>query len=277
MHLTNSAFEARDLQVKMSNNTVLITGGGSGIGLELARMLARQGNWVLICGRNPEKLERAQREIEGLEIRACDLALARDRETLSAWVLDRFADLNILVNNAGIAQQLDLTGDQFSLEAIARELATDLQAPVDLTLRLLPHLRRQKQAAIINVTTGLVYSPDASTPIYSSAKAGLHAWTGALRFQLRRSGIKVFEVLPPIVATEMIKGLGIEIKDAVPPAQVAEAIVKGVAEDVSEIRVGATKSLYVMTRIAPHLMYQSVNQRITKMREQSKRRIPKAA
>ena len=255
----------------ISDNTVLITGGGSGIGLELARLFRGGGNRVIICGRNPEKLERAQREIEGLVVRTCDLALAQDREALTTWLVGHFPELNMLVNNAGIADQLDVTDDQFRFESIAEELSTDLHAPIDLTLRLLPHLRRQKQAAIINVTTGLVYTPDASTPIYSSAKAGLHAWTNALRFQLRASEIKVFEVLPPIVDTEMIKGLEIETKDAVPPASVAAAIVKGVTQDVEEIRVGATKSLYVMTRIAPHLIYNSVNQRITNMRERSKK------
>jgi uncharacterized oxidoreductase len=262
---------AGDLLMKVLGNTVLITGGGSGIGLALAKAFGERGNSVAICGRDESKLAEAQRKIPGLQVKRCDLTVEADREELIRWMRERLPDLNVLVNNAAIARKVDLRSDAFDFGDIDAQLATDLLAPIHLSLALLPNLRKQSESALVNVTTGLVYSPDASTPLYSAAKTGLHTWTQALRHQLRDTNVSVFEVQPPIVDTAMIRGLGItaEKVGAIPPHEVAGAVLKGMTNDEAEIRIGPTKALYVMSRIAPGTIYQSINRRIEAM---SKRR-----
>ena len=140
--------------MQTSGNTILITGGGSGIGFELARAFARRNNRVIICGRDEERLAAAQTETPGMEIRRCDLGVATDRAELVTWALERFRQLNILVNNAAAVSSVDLTQDALDFEQAQQELVTDLFAPIDLALRFLPHFRRQAAAAVINVTTG---------------------------------------------------------------------------------------------------------------------------
>jgi uncharacterized oxidoreductase len=254
--------------MQTTGNTVLITGGASGIGLELAKAFIRRNNSVVVCGRDREKLAHAQREAPSLAVKHCDLSVATARADLVAWILDRFPSLNMLVNNAGIVRPIELTENRFDFEKIEQELTTNLLAPIDLTLRFLTHLRGQPTAAVVNVTTGQVYSPNAGTPVYSSAKVGLHTWTDALRYQLRDMPIKVFEVLPPIVDTEMIRRLGVHSKDAVPASQVADAVLKAISRDTVEIRVGQTKLLYAASRIAPHAVYSALNRQIEKMKRQ---------
>ena len=263
--------------MKMFGNTILITGGGSGIGLALAHALTQRDNKVIVCGRDESKLATARRAVTGLETKRCDLTRLNEREELVQWALERFPDLNILINNAGVVRPIDLSADTFDYNLIAEELLTDLHAPIEIALRFLPHLRRQAHAALVNVTTGQVYSPNAGTPVYSAAKVGLHAWTEAVRYQLRDTSLKVFEVLPPIVDTEMIRSLGVPTTEAVAPEEVAETIVKSMTDDDEEIRIGPTKALYVISRIAPHRVYQSLNRRIESMRNQAHKNERKAA
>ncbi|HEY1262719.1 MAG TPA: SDR family NAD(P)-dependent oxidoreductase [Terriglobales bacterium] len=247
-------------------NTILITGGGSGIGLALACALVERNNRVMICGRDEAKLAAARSKMPTLETKRCDLTRRSEREELAGWTLARAPSLNVLINNAGVVRNLDLTENGFNYDDLEGELVTDLHAPIELGLRFLAHLKRQPHAALINVTTGQVYSPNAGTPVYSAAKVGLHAWTQAVRYQLRNTSVRVFEVLPPIVDTDMIRKLGVPKSQAVPPEEVAESVLKGVAEDEEEIRIGPTKTLYVMSRIAPQRVYRSLNQKIENMR-----------
>jgi uncharacterized oxidoreductase len=257
--------------MQTSGNTILITGGGSGIGLELAKAFAQRNNRVIVCGRDEKRLATAQTKTPGMEIRRCDLGSAADRSELVTWALERFPELNILVNNAAVVSAVDLTQDAIDFEQEQQELVVDLFAPIDLTLRFLPHFRGQRAAAVINVTTGQVYSPNASTPLYSAAKTGLHAWTDALRYQLRDTPVKIFEILPPIVDTEMIRRLGVPVKKAMSPAQVADTAVKQISADIEEIRVGQTKVLYAASRVAPHTVYTALNRQIEKMRASHQR------
>jgi uncharacterized oxidoreductase len=251
--------------MQTSGNTILITGGGSGIGLELARAFARRNNRVIICGRDQNRLNAAQTETPGVEVRRCDLAAPADRAELVSWALEQFPHLNILVNNAAAVRAIDLKRNAFDFEQAQQELVIDLFAPIDLALRFLPHLRRQVSAAIVNVTTGQVYSPNATTPVYSAAKTGLHTWTDAMRYQLRDTPVKIFEVLPPIVDTDMIHRLGVPARDAISAAELAEAAVQQISANVEEIRIGRTKALYAASRIAPHTVYMALNRQIEKM------------
>jgi uncharacterized oxidoreductase len=255
--------------MQISRNTVLITGGGSGIGLALAKAFARAENRLIICGRNEQKLSAAKREIPELETARCDLAAPGSREQLVGWALERFPGLNVLVNNAGVTGTLDLTRDNFDGEAVEQELLTDLHAPIDMALRLIPHLRRQPEAAIINVTSGLAYTPAAFIPVYSAAKAAVHAWTRSLRYQLRNTAVKVFEVLPPFVRTNMLQDLGIEPPDAIGPEQVAKQVIEQLARGTAEIRIGRTKALYIASRIAPEYMFRTINRGVEKMQNET--------
>jgi uncharacterized oxidoreductase len=255
--------------MELFGNTLLITGGASGIGLALAHAFAQRNNKVIVCGRDATKLAAAQRAVPGLEAKRCDLTVAAERDELVTWTLQRFPELNMLINNAGVVHSLDLRSDTFDFDLIRQEFAINLQVPIEITLHLLPYLKRRERAALVNVTTGQVYSPNAATPVYSAAKAGLHAWTQASRYQLRDTPVRVFEVLPPLVDTEMIKELG--ATDAISPGEVADATLKAMAEDEEEIRIGPTKALYVVSRIAPQRVYRSLNRKIETMQRRNRK------
>ena len=263
--------------MEVFGNTLLITGGASGIGLALAQAFAQRSNKVIVCGRDATKLAAAQRAVPELEAKRCDLTVPAEREDLITWTLERFPELNMLINNAGVAHSIDLRSDTFDFDLIRQEFATNLQVPIEIALRFLPHLKRRAHAALVNVTTGQVYSPNAATPIYSAAKAGLHAWTQAVRYQLRDTPVRVFEVLPPLVDTGMIKGLGVPVGGAISPGEVADATLKAMAQDDEEIRIGPTKTLYVVSRIAPQRVYRSLNRRIETLQRQNRKVDKKAA
>ncbi len=158
--------------MKTSGNTVLTTGGGTGIGLALARGLVAGGNQVLICGRRREKLQVAKAAIPGLQIKVCDVARRRSRQALVAWATARFKSLNILVNNAGIQRSFDFKRGPRGLPGADGEIAVNLEGPLHLSSLLIPHLRRKKRAAIINISSGLAFTPLAAVPVYCATMGG---------------------------------------------------------------------------------------------------------
>jgi uncharacterized oxidoreductase len=188
--------------MERSGNTILVTGGASGIGLALARRWADRGNEVIICGRREDKLAEAKAAIPVVHTRVCDVALPSERENLANWIKVEFPNLNVLVNNAGIQRQVDLTGgeDWTSTES---EIAINLEAPIHLATLLYPHLASKPSAAIVNVTSGLSFVPLASVPVYCATKAALHSFTMSLRWQLRDTNVEVVEVIPPAVDTDL--------------------------------------------------------------------------
>jgi uncharacterized oxidoreductase len=167
--------------MKPSGNTVLVTGGGSGIGLALAELLLERGNKVIICGRRRDRLQAAKKRLPGLNIRVCDISLPRSRRALTAWLTSEFKDLNILVNNAGIQRPVDFLRGHRHLPDADREVATNLTAPLHLSALLIPHLRRRKEAAIINISSGLAFTPLAAVPVYCATKAAIHSLSLCLR------------------------------------------------------------------------------------------------
>jgi len=186
----------------LSSNTVLVTGGASGIGLALASRFLLAGSEVIVCGRREARLEQARARHPGLRVRTCDLERESDRITLAAWVRREFPRLNILVNNAGIQHRLTLDGRE-SWERIHQEIAINLEAPIHLSMLLVPHLARQKDPAILPVTSGLAFVPLASVPIYCATKAAMHSFTLSLRHQLAATPIRVIEIAPPAVDTDL--------------------------------------------------------------------------
>ena len=194
--------------MNMTNNTILITGGASGIGLALAERFLGRGNEVIICGRRADKLEEAKAKFPKLHIRVCDVSVESDRRSLVEWVISSFPNLNILVNNAGIQQRINLLDATDDWNYYRQEISANQEAPIHLSMLLIPHLIQKKDATIINVTSGLAFVPPAWVPIYGATKAAMHSFTVSLRLQLLKNNINVVEVLPPAVNTDL-GGIGL--------------------------------------------------------------------
>jgi uncharacterized oxidoreductase len=186
----------------LSSNTVLVTGGASGIGLAIANRFQEAGSKVVICGRRESKLEEARTKHPDMRTRVCDLQRESEREALAEWVTRELPELNILVNNAGIQQRLALDRRE-GWERLHQEIAINLEAPIHLSTLLVPHLVRQRDPAILQVTSGLAFAPLASVPIYCATKAAMHSFTLSLRHQLAATPIRVIEIAPPAVDTDL--------------------------------------------------------------------------
>lgn len=241
--------------MKITGNTVLITGGGSGIGLALARRLILNDNTVIVCGRDRAKLDAARSDLPTLITLQCDVADADSRRALVAELAERFPGLNVLVNNAGLLHVSDLTGPTL-VQELEAEVATNLVGPVALANLLLPALQRQPAAAIVNITTGYVFLPSAQVASYSATKAALHVMTRALRFQLRSTSIRVVEVMPPAVDTAMASHYA---GRKASPASIADRILKGLVRNEDEIVIGISRLGRLLSRAAPRTGFHLMN------------------
>ena len=188
--------------MKLHENTILITGGASGIGFALAERFVASGNEVVICGRGEDKLEASKRRLPTIHTRVCDVSKESDRTALRDWAATEFPALNVLVNNAGIQRSVDITADE-DWAATSTEIAINLEAPIHLSRLFYSHLASKPSAAILNVTSGLSFVPLANVPVYCATKAALHSFTLSLRRQLKGSTIEVIEVIPPAVDTDL--------------------------------------------------------------------------
>ncbi len=184
-----------------SGNTILITGGGSGIGLGLAEAFAQEGNRVLVAGRSKEKLAAAAQK--GFATLTVDMLDASSIEKLAKQAVAEFPDLSVVIHNAGIMKPENLVAGG-NLKTASDTIATNLLGPIRLTEALLPHLLTKPSAAIVTVTSGLAFLPLAATPTYSATKAGLHSYTESLRYQLKNTKVSVLELAPPYVQTELM-------------------------------------------------------------------------
>jgi uncharacterized oxidoreductase len=192
--------------MQLEGNTVLITGGATGIGLALARAWQAAGSTVIIAGRRQAALDAAVADNPGLVAYRLDVDDAAAIPAFAAKVTTAHPALNILVNNAGIMRAEDLTAAPGFLDTAEATVATNLLGPIRMTATLMPHLMRQPRAGIINVTSGLAFVPLSMTPTYSATKAALHSWTQSLRHQLRGTAVEVLELAPPQVQTDLMPG-----------------------------------------------------------------------
>jgi uncharacterized oxidoreductase len=191
--------------MRLTGNTIVVTGGGSGIGRGLAEALHRAGNRVVVAGRRRDRLRDVADANPGIEYIQVDLSDPMRLESFVEHIIERYRDLNVVVNNAGIMPLEDLSVPD---PGIAQSIvSTNLLAPIMLTSLLLPTLKQNPLAAIINVTSTHAFVPKAVLPTYSATKAGLHSYTESLRFQLHDKGIQVIEIAPPRVNTYMSGGL----------------------------------------------------------------------
>ena len=235
--------------MKANGHTVLITGGGSGIGLALAERFHAEGNRVILVGRDRDRLERARAGREEMLAFAGDVA---DPE-LAPGLVRAFPDVNILVNNAGMQCNDDVarTAEAELQEKVTRELEVNFTAPLRLTRAFLPGLiqrARTGEAAVINVTSGLALVPKPSAPVYCPTKAALRSFSKILRWQLEATGVRVIEVLPPLVDTDMTAGRG---TGKITPDALADEFWRGFRRGRLELFIGKSKLLRMVDRLAP--------------------------
>jgi uncharacterized oxidoreductase len=247
--------------MKLSGNTVLITGGATGIGLALAESFLELENEVIICGRRKERLIEVQKMHPELHIMECDVSNEEGRNSLFENITENFNDINVLVNNAGIQRAIDLTEGIKGLEG-ENEIKINFEAPVYLSALFIPILRLKEESAIINISSGLAITPLAAVPVYCATKAGVHTFTKCLRLQLTNTSIKVFEVLPPMVVSE----LNMEYRERIGTTNVgitadkcAAAIIEGLKRDNFEIENPALENLKTATREDFDRLFENMN------------------
>jgi uncharacterized oxidoreductase len=243
--------------MKLKDKTILITGGSSGIGLELARQLLERGNTVLITGRDEQKLNAAKRMLPSVHTFRSDVSSPVAIEALSISILGQFPALDTLINNAGIMRNLDLNQPR-QLQDVTREIEIDLSGPIQMTQQFLPHLKKQKSALIVNVSSGLAFVPFPLSPVYSAAKAGLHAYTRCLRVQLKGTSVRVVELAPPGVETPLFRAeFSKEMKGqkGMPVEALVQKAIAGIETGHTEIRPGLSNVLNILSRLAPQLPF----------------------
>lgn len=237
--------------MKTQNNTILITGGSAGIGYEMAKLFSKNGNKVIITGRNQERLAKAASELENVSPIVSDVTKAEDTDQLVALIRSEFPSLNIVINNAGLSYSYRLTDSEINaFEKAQEEMLTNYLSIVRLNEKLLPLLAQHEDAAIVNVSSILAFAPAFSVPSYANSKAALHSYTQILRFSLAQStNIKVFELMPPLVDTEFSSEIGGQ--NGIKPNIVAERLLEGLENNEYEIKVGFTSDFYQLYLSSP--------------------------
>ncbi len=223
--------------MKISNNTILITGGATGIGLGLTERFLKENNKVIICGRRTEVLEEVARKHPSLITKACDLSIAEEREALYKWISEEHKDVNVLINNAGIQNDLPISDDDFYLH-VKEEIAINIEAPLHLTSLF---LNLASLNTIMNVTSGLAFSPLAKAHAYSATKAFMRSFTLSMRSLLKDKAIDVIEIIPPALNTDL-GGKGVH--DYAPPvSDFIETIFEQLKEGKKELTFGFSAAM----------------------------------
>jgi uncharacterized oxidoreductase len=248
--------------MKMDSNTILITGGTSGIGFELAAQLLQLGNTVIITGRDQSKLDLAKKKLSNVHTFQCDVSDAKAISALHEKVISQFPELNFLINNAGVMRKLNFHTKEIDREDISSEIEINLSGSIRMVNQFLSHLKTKKSAAIMNVSSALAFVPHPELPVYCATKAGIHSFTQSLRMQLKNTNIKVFELAPPAIQTPLIEVFdGDEIKDLKPmdAGKMVRYAIKGLVKDRFEILPGQSSALKFMSRVAPQFMLKQMS------------------
>lgn len=248
--------------MRTTNNTVLITGGATGIGLALAEAFLQAGNEVLICGRRENKLLEARQKFPQLHIQVCDIGKKSQREDLYRWATTEFPRINMLINNAGIQKEIDFLAGAPALDDEESEIEINLTASVHLTALFVPHfLQQASECAVVNITSGLAFIPLKIVPVYCATKAALHTFSISLRSQLAKTNVRVFEIAPPIVKTELHREAKARKQSnrGIAPSAVAEEALKAIKRNRYEAIIEKAKVLKAASRIAPGFFHRLLN------------------
>lgn len=244
--------------MELNNKTILITGGTSGFGYEFAARLIELGNTIIITGRDQAKLDQTKKELPKIHTFQSDVSDPRQIEKLYTQVTSRFPELNMLINNAGEMRKLSLHDTSIDLQDITREIEINLMGPIRMVQQFLPHLKKMKSAAILNVTSGIAMIPIPLSPIYGASKSGLRSYTKSLRVQLKNTNIRVFELVAPGAKTPLNDKFadvdGFDEKMMMEPDKLIAAAIKGLQKDTDEIYPGLARIMRIMSRIAPGFM-----------------------
>ena len=231
--------------MKLSGNTVLITGGTSGLGLAFAEAFINEGSAVIICGRRTARLAQIKAKHPGIITKECDIVIARQREELCHWAVKNYPALNVLINNAGRQLATDLTRP-IHLDNVQSEVETNFTAPVHIGSLLAEHLKTQTESAIINISSGLAFVPIAFMPVYCATKAAIHSLTLSLRYQLRNTPVKVFEIAPPSTDTELgheRRADKTQTHGGIPISEFISEAMEAIKNDTFEAAIGDAKGL----------------------------------
>jgi uncharacterized oxidoreductase len=255
--------------MKTTGNTILITGGTSGIGLEMAKQLHALGNTILITGRDEIRLAKVAAALPGVTTLKSDVSRPEDIEALYTQVVKSHPKLNVLINNAGIMRKINLHKCDDSLNALTREIDVNLKGPIQLATIFLPHLKSQPDAAIMNVSSGLAFVPLPTSPIYCATKAALHSFTASLRVQLQGSNVRVFELCPPATETELLTtAMNAQDRKGISVMSVSDmvaAAVRGLGRNELEICPGQSNQLRFLSRLAPKFILGQLSKSVEHM------------
>jgi uncharacterized oxidoreductase len=246
-----------------TGNTVVITGGSSGIGLAAAEVLAAAGNDVIVCGRNEERLRTVKERLPQLHTLVCDVSDRAERVEFFSRVTREFPGVNVLINNAGIQRETDFLAGAPELTDGESEIDTNFTAAVHLSPLFIPHfVASDRPCAVVNVTSGLAFIPLKSVPVYCATKAALHSFSMSLRSQLEGTHVRVFEIIPPMVKTDLHRSEEARRqseKRGISAKRVADALLNALKKDRYEASIGEGGDLKWASRIAPHFFHRMLN------------------
>ncbi len=254
--------------MKMSKCTILITGGSSGIGMELTKQLLALGNKIIITGRDQAKLDKAKKQYPDITTIQSDVSSSTEIEALFNKVTKEFPALNVVINNAGIMRNINVHDQNGTLDDLTREIEINLNGPIRMVKKFLPHLKTKPEAMIVNVTSGLAFVPLPISPVYCATKAGLHSFTQSLRVQLKNTKVKVFELAPPATETELLGHMDAEDRKGISIMSVQDMVavaLKGFEGDKLEIRPGQSNQLKIMSRLAPEFILKQLSRPVDRM------------
>lgn len=238
--------------MQFKNQTILITGGTSGIGRALVDILLQQNNQLIIIGRNPHKLDELQAIYPGIRTYTCSLDAPEHLEDLIVNIQQDWNDIAVIINNAAMQYNKKMTDRDFDLDSIQQEINLNLVTPIKMCAYFLPYLLKHgRPSTIINISSGLALFPKVSSAVYSATKAGLHNFSQALGYQTEKTSIKVVDVILPLVDTPMTQGRGKKKLSAVVAAQ---QILQGVESGKTAIYPGKSRWIPLISRISPSLM-----------------------
>jgi uncharacterized oxidoreductase len=241
--------------MELTNNTILITGGTSGFGLEFTKRFLEMGNTVIITGRDQEKLDQTKKLFPKVHTFRSDVTDISAITALFETVTKQFPELNILINNAGEMRKINLHDTSIDLLNITKEVDINLSGPIRMVQQFLPHLKKQRSGAIMNVTSGIAFGPFPISPIYGATKSGLRSYTQSLRVQLSKTNIKVYELAAPGSSTPLsdkfIDIEGFNPKIFTSAEKVVEQAFKAMKGDRYEILPGLSKLMKIISRLAP--------------------------